>query len=331
MARSPAAAAPRLDALLGWMDGLADPTRLRILRVLEREELSVLELCEVLKLPQSTVSRHLKTLSDQGWLRNRREGTASLYRLADGIDAGAQRLWRLARAEADGWQAMEQDGVRLERLRARRNEAEAFFAGAAAEWDRVRAEVYGTGFVPSVLRSLVPAEWTVADLGCGTGALALELAPSGARIVGVDRSAAMLRVARRRTRGHGNVELRQASLEAVPLPDRTCEAALLLFSLSYVADVDAVLGEAFRILKPGGRLVAVDAFPHADESLRRRLGQTRPGLDPSWLRERLAAAGFRGVAADGPIAGRRKPSDPELFLARGVRPDASAAARTKER
>jgi ArsR family transcriptional regulator len=335
MSRSAApSAAPRLDALLGWMDGLADPTRLRILRVLEREELSVLDLCGVLQLPQSTVSRHLKTLSDQGWLQNRREGTASLYRLADGIDAGAQRLWRVARAEVDGWDALEQDGLRLERVRARRSQAEAFFAGAASDWDRVRSEVYGTGFVPVVLRALVPPTWTIADLGCGTGAFALELASSGARIIGVDRSAAMLKVARRRTRQHGNVELHQASLDSLPVLDRTCDAAILLFALSYVSDVDTVLREAFRILKPGGRLVAVDAYPHGDESLRRRLGQTRPGLDPAWLRDRLAAAGFQDVEADGPIGGRRKPArpaDPELFLARGVRPDVPRRAQPKER
>ena len=104
----------RPDALLAWMGSLADPTRLRILRVLEREELSVLELCEVLKLPQSTVSRHLKTLGDQGWVASRREGTQAFYRGAPHSEPGAQRLWRLARAETEGWPAVEQDALRLE-------------------------------------------------------------------------------------------------------------------------------------------------------------------------------------------------------------------------
>src|SRR5512138_3689414 len=115
-AQSPA----RPDALLGWMGALADPTRVRLLRALEREELSVGELCDVLRLPQSTVSRHLKTLADQGWVASRREGTASYYRVSDGLDASARRLWRFARGETEGWVAVQQDAVRLEKRIAER-------------------------------------------------------------------------------------------------------------------------------------------------------------------------------------------------------------------
>src|SRR5215208_5878597 len=102
----PAPRATGPEALLSWMGGLADPSRLRLLRLLEREELSVGELCEVVKLPQSTVSRHLKTLGDQGWVESRREGTASFYRTSDRVDPGAKRLWRFARAETEGWAAV---------------------------------------------------------------------------------------------------------------------------------------------------------------------------------------------------------------------------------
>jgi ArsR family transcriptional regulator len=303
------------------MGSLADPTRLRLLRVLERDELSVLELCDVLKLPQSTVSRHLKTLSDQGWVASRREGTQAFYRAAPHAEPGAQRLWRLARTELDGWPAVEQDALRLEaRLEARRSEAQSFFAGAAAEWDRVRAEAYGREFERVVLRSLVPPDFTVADLGCGTGAFTAELARSGARVVGVDQSAAMLKVARRATRELPNVELHQASLERLPLADGSCDAALLLLVLSYVAAAEPVLREARRILAPGGRLLVVDAYPHDDESFRRRLGQARPGLDPRALEDALAALGLEDVRAEGPIATRSHRSGPDLFLARALRP-----------
>jgi ArsR family transcriptional regulator len=320
---SSAAPAPtaRPDALLAWMGSLADPTRLRILRVLEREELPVVDLCDVLKLPQSTVSRHLKTLGDQGWVASRREGTQAFYRAAPHAEPGAQRLWKLARTELDGWPAVEQDAVRLEaRREARRSEAQSFFAGAAAEWDRVRAEAYGREFELGVLRSLVPPEWTIADLGCGTGAFTAELARSGARVVGVDQSAAMLKVARRATRELPNVELHQASLEGLPLADRSCDAALLLLVLSYVAAIEPVLREAHRILAPGGRLVVVDASPHEDESFRRRLGQARPGIDPRAVVDALAALGLEGTRADGPIATRSHRSGPDLFLAQGTRP-----------
>lgn len=319
-----APASPRPAELLAWMGSLADPTRLRILRVLEREELSVQELCAVLRLPQSTASRHLKLLVDHGWLESRREGTQTFHRRSARLAPGAQRLWRLARGELERWPAVLQDALRLEaRLEARRSEAQSFFAGAAAEWDRVRTEAYGRDFEVAVLRSLVSPEWTIADLGCGTGAFTAELARSGARVVGVDRSAAMLAVARRATRELPNVELHQAPLEAVPIADGACDAALLLLVLSYLAEVEPVLREAGRILAPGGRLLVVDAYPHEDESFRRRLGQARPGVDPARLVETLEGLGLEGVAASGPIAPRSPRSGPDLFLVQGTRPRAS--------
>src|SRR5574341_225134 len=103
----------RPAALLGHLGLLADATRLRLLHLLERQELGVAELCDVLRLPQSTVSRHLKALSDQGWLSSRREGTAHLYRLAGEPDPAARRLWRAARVESQGWPALAQDRLRL--------------------------------------------------------------------------------------------------------------------------------------------------------------------------------------------------------------------------
>src|SRR5512139_431710 len=104
-----AAAPARPEDLLGHLGALADPTRLRLLHLLERHELGVAELCEVLRLPQSTVSRHLKVLAGQGWASSRREGTANLYRLAEEPGAPARRLWRVARAESQGWPATSQD------------------------------------------------------------------------------------------------------------------------------------------------------------------------------------------------------------------------------
>src|SRR4030088_745675 len=102
------------DALLGWMESLADPTRLRLLRLLERHELGVVELCDVLQLPQSTVSRHLKLLSDQNWTRSRRQGTTNLYRtILDELDPTARKLWILAREHTGDWATTQQDEQRL--------------------------------------------------------------------------------------------------------------------------------------------------------------------------------------------------------------------------
>ncbi len=285
------------DVLLARMELLADPTRLRLLRALERRELSVLELCEALALPQSTVSRHLKALSEAGFVSARRQGTQSLYAWAEDADAAARKLWSLARAETEGWAVAHQDARRLEGVLARRDGARKFFAGAAGAWDELRSRVYGRGFGTEALLALLPPSWTVADLGCGTGALTAALAPRVRRVVGVDRSAAMLQAARKRTAGLRNVELHEADLAELPLAAGSADAALLVLVLAYLPDPMPVLAEARRVLKKGGRLVVVDAARHEDHELRRRMGQVEPGFEPGDLAARLRAAGFADARA----------------------------------
>jgi SAM-dependent methyltransferase len=309
-------------ALLGWMESLADPTRLRLLRLLERHELGVAELTEVLQLPQSTVSRHLKVLGDQGWVASQAHGTTRLYRMTEGgREAGARRLWLLARDQTDAWATARQDALRLERRLAARDqsEADAFFAGAAGEWDRLRAELYGTSFTEAALLSLLPPGWVVADLGCGTGQVAAALSPHVGKVIGVDRSAAMLKAAGKRTAALGNVELRRGSLEALPIEEGACDAALLILALTYVPEPSASLAEMARVLKPGGRTVVLDLLRHDREEFRRRLGQHCLGFEEGELGEQLAAAGFENITCRAlpPDAGAKGPA---LILATAVRP-----------
>ena len=316
----PPASQRRPAALLGWISGLADETRLRLLHVLEREELSVQELCDVLRLPQSTASGHLKTLGTQGWLQSRRQGTAMFYRFAGDADPSARRLWKLARAETEGWAAVEQDQARLEaRLRARRQGAQQFFAGAAQEWEALRQDLYGARFEREALLGLLPPEWVVADLGCGAGTIAAALAPHVRRVIGVDQSAAMLGTARRRLGDRDNVELHRAPLEALPLESQGCDAALAVLVLAYVAEVAPVLAEAARVLKPGGRLVVVDLARHGDESFAQRLGQVRLGFAPEDLSRALAAAGLASTSVR-PLPPEPGVKGPGLLIASGHKP-----------
>jgi SAM-dependent methyltransferase len=307
------------ESLLSWMGTLADPTRLRLLRLLERHELGVAELCEVVQLPQSTVSRHLKVLGDEGWVKSRAEGTTRLYRMIEDKDGAPRRLWTIAREETAGWATVGQDQLRLtRRLAARRPAAAAFFAGAAGEWDRLRRELYGDTFTQGALLSLLPADWDVADLGCGTGQTAAALAPHVRTVVGVDQSGAMLRAARKRTAGFANVDLRQGSLEAVPLDDESVDGVLLVLALTYVANPGRALREAVRILRAGGRVVVVDLLRHDREEFRRQMGQAGLGFDPENLDATLHEAGFGGVRVRAltPEPGAKGPA---LVLATGTK------------
>src|SRR5262245_9930357 len=135
-------------AILDHMSALADPTRCRMLLLLEKHELTVSEICSVLQMPQSSASRHLKTLLDDGWVSSRRDGTSRFYSMpADGLDSAAKRLWPLIREQVIGTAAAGQDDRRLKGvLTRRRAKSQEFFASAAAGWDRLRSELFGDTF-----------------------------------------------------------------------------------------------------------------------------------------------------------------------------------------
>ncbi len=308
------------DALLKWMASLAEPTRLRLLGLLERHELGVSDLCDVLQMPQSTVSRHLKLLGDEGWLSSRRQGTTNLYRMVlDELGPAQRKLWLLAREQTDGWATLQQDALRLvHRLRQRKEDSRAFFAGAADEWDRIRDELYGHGFARDACLGLLPADWTVADLGCGTGAITADLARFVGRVIGIDNSPAMLNAAQQRTAALGNVELKQADLEQIPLADASCDAAMLVLTLTYVPEPGRVAGEMARIVKPGGKASVVDLLRHDREGFRRQMGQLSLGFEPEQLVQLMTEAGFEAVRCEH-VPPEAESRGPALLLATGVR------------
>jgi ArsR family transcriptional regulator len=184
----------RAPAILDHLASLADTTRSRLLLLLDRNELTVSELCGITQLPQSTVSRHLKALVDGGWIASRAEGTSRLYAMTrDDRDPARRRLWLLVREQVGPAPSAVQDQRRLQAaLSDRRTASQEFFSSSAGQWDRLREELFGDRFHLAALAALVDADQTVGDLGCGTGELSAALAPFAARVVAVDASAAML-------------------------------------------------------------------------------------------------------------------------------------------
>jgi ArsR family transcriptional regulator len=290
------------------MDCLADPARLRLLRLLERHELGVAELCDIVQMPQSTVSRHLKLLSEQGWIQHRRHGTNHLYEMIlDELTAPARKLWLLAREEMHHWATLSQDELRLGRVLSRREpDSQSFFAGAAGEWDQIRSDLYGHRFDLQAVLPLLPADYTVADLGCGAAQLAAELAKHVEQVIGVDNSAEMLKAAKRRAASTPNLDLRKGELTALPIKDGEADAALMILSLTYVPEVQPALNEMSRILKPGGKAVVIDLLRHDRDDFRRQLGQKHPGFDPTDLAEALDKPGLAQITV------RPLPPDPDV-------------------
>ena len=281
--------------LLDSFSTLADPTRCRMLLLLEGNELTVTELCVVVQLPQSTVSRQLKTLADAGWVASRRDGTSRYYSLTLGSDDIAT-LWRLTRAQLEGKSATSQDLRRLERVLAeRRATSEHFFASSSGQWDKLREELFGADFAFRALAGLLDDEWTVADLGCGTGAMAAILAPHVKHVIGVDASEEMLDSAKVRNAGVSNIEWKKGTLEALPVFSESADAATLMLVLHHVPSPAHALAEAARIVKPGGRVLIVDMAPHEKEEYRQQMGHVWLGFSEDQMKKMLTTAGFTHV------------------------------------
>lgn len=285
----------KATALFDRLSALADPIRARILLVVEPRELTVTELKDVLQLPQSTVSRHLKVLVESGWLTAREEGTSNRYRLETrSLDAAARRLWTAVREEAESHPAARRDAQRVKAvLDERHSRSQAFFASAGAQWDKMRTELFGARAELFALAGFVDATQTVGDLGCGTGALAEVLAPFAGQVIAVDESAAMLKAARARLSPFTNVDVRRGTLEALPIDDGTLHVAVVTLVLAYVADPAAVLAEIRRTLCPRrGRVIVVDMLPHDRVEYQQTMGHVHLGFAVDDVQRWSTAAGF---------------------------------------
>jgi ubiquinone/menaquinone biosynthesis C-methylase UbiE/DNA-binding transcriptional ArsR family regulator len=301
------------------LTALADATRSRMLVLLERHELTVGELCAVLQLPQSTVSRHLKTLLDAGWVSSRRDGTSRYYALAiDDRGEQGRRLWTLLRDQVRATRGADQDARRLKTvLKTRQTKSQQFFETAATQWDRLRQDLYGRASHLQAVPALLDPNWTVGDLGCGTGELSATLAPFVARVIAVDRSGDMLEAAQRRLRELSNVQVRRGELESLPIEDDTLDAATLVLVLHHLPDPAAVIRETARVLKRGGRVLIADMLPHDREEYRQQMGHVWLGFSDDQIRRFCASAGFKDVRVVS-LPADHDAKGPALFVASAI-------------
>jgi ArsR family transcriptional regulator len=313
---TPAARPGNRTSVFDQLTALADSTRSRILLLLDRHELTVGELCAAMQLPQSTVSRHLKILTDEGWLASRAQGTSRRYSmLTSKLEPSARRLWQVVRSQVAESAAAGQDAHRLAGVLAQRRSAQvAFFDSAPAHWDRMRAELIGQRTELLALLELLDDRAVVGDLGCGTGHVSEAIAPCVGRVIAVDESGPMLTAARKRLAPYDNVELRSGRLETIPVADGELDAAILFLVAHYVAEPAEVSREIARALRPGGRLVVVDLMPHDREEYVLQMGHVWQGLGDGQLREWFEDATWTGFRYR-PLPADPAAKGPGLFAA----------------
>jgi ArsR family transcriptional regulator len=300
---------------------LGDETRLRLLRTLSREALNVSELTAVLGLAQSGVSRHLGLLRDAALVSEDRTGGFSYYRLPterDNGDGERSALWTWLNSEfARPSAATRADDARLEEVRRVRKES---FARHRLDGDERRQLVPGRSWAAWArgLGMLLP-ECDVADLGCGEGYLAIEMAHGARQVIAVDRSTDVLTGARElaRRRHVKNVTWKRGELEQLPIEDASVDVALLSQALHHAEDPARAVAEAHRILRPGGRVLVLDLRAHDQTWVKEKLGDRWLGFADDQLAALLKDAGFSNVTIR---TGASRQGDPfTVLIATGTR------------
>jgi SAM-dependent methyltransferase len=276
---------------------MGDPVRLRLLQLLSKQELSVAELVKIVEFPQSTVSRHLRTLREEGLISDRPVGPATYYTATIEAETGNGETG-LRDALADYLKASDLapgDHQILDRILAGRAQGDEFFDRVGSRWDTLRESCFGPAFHLEAFLALLPRYWTVADLGTGTGYLLPALARFFDSVIAVDNSRQMLDLAQKRIQEAGvehKVQLREGALEHLPIEEGEVDLAVAVLMLHHLPDISAALREVRRVMRREGRLLIVDFHEHTNETFRVQMADRRPGLGPQALDAWLAESGL---------------------------------------
>ncbi|MEO7563866.1 MAG: metalloregulator ArsR/SmtB family transcription factor [Sphingomicrobium sp.] len=304
---------------------LADPTRLRILALLQAMELSVGELAQVLGQSQPRVSRHLKILADANVLERRKEGSWVFLTLGD--PAQVEPMFALIeRWSGDSNRALvAADRQRTDAVRADRAEtANRHFAAQAEVWDQIRSLHVAESEVEQAIDQALGKRplGRLVDIGTGTGRMIELLAPRAQEAIGIDRSSEMLRLARVKLEAAGIASsLRQGDMYALPLATSSADHIVIHQVLHYAHSPAAAIGEAARVLSPGGTLLVVDFAAHSREELRSTDAHIRLGFEDQAMTAWFAAAGLEIDSVEHLEGGELT-----VTLWRGIKPGARARA-----
>ncbi len=301
---------------------LSDETRLRILWLLDGNELSVNDMAEILGSTQSRVSRHLTVLRESNFLESRREGTWVYYRKPDDsiLEWEIAQAWQFVREWAGRHEEAKNDHKRLKiilhnkRMRSRR-----FFGKHASHWDEIRMKQCGELVTLQAMESLIPPQLTVLDVGTGTGHLLIPLARIARKVIGVDHSPQMLNHAKENARNAGveNIELRQGEIDELPLQDEEVDAVFASLVLHHAPDPRKAIQEMVRVVKPGGPVTIIDLQQHAEEWMRDELADTWLGFEEEDMRKWFHQSGLTNpqwIEGEPPANGNAKTAKVRSFI-----------------
>jgi SAM-dependent methyltransferase len=282
---------------LKLLRALSDSTRLRIIALLHRDELSVHELQEITRMGQSRISTHLGLLHDSGLLQSRREGKRTFYRIPADADPASKEFVQLAVRGAREMAEYQSDHANLKRILHRRGEqAQVYFNQVAGRFDRS----YGPGrswqaFGHLLLRIMPPL--VVADLGSGEGLISELLAMRAKKVIAVDNSEKMVAFGAKKAKKAGlkNLEFRLGDLQAPPIDPGTMDLVVLSQALHHAREPLKAMEGAHRILKPGGQLMILDLLQHTFEQARELYGDLWLGFSEGELHGWLEKAGFKKI------------------------------------
>lgn len=300
---------------------LADTTRLRLLSALAEGEFAVQELTNALQLPQPKVSRHLSIMKNAGVVTDRRDGSFVIYSMVEEPPDHWAESWDTARGALADDPQVAADRAGLSRiLKERATRSRSFFDSVGSDWDQLRKVLKDDLLRSRAIEHLVPRELTVADIGTGTGILAMQLVSLNAKVIAVDRSASMIKAARKSLPRDAlqRIDLRLGDASRLPIEDDSVDAAFAHMVLHYLSRPLDAIREMARITKPGGKVIIIDFISHTEEWMREELHMLWLGFEPKELARMLKTTGLSDVKCEVQPAVPEAPELPRTLIVSGV-------------
>lgn len=287
-------------SILQGLKAISEETRIRILHILSYADFSVNEIVEILSMGQSSVSRHLKILTDAHFLRFHREGSLVYYGMNHDSHEFYRELTEFLLSYKEDLPFRELDQKTVNRLLERRESfSRSYFDDLGQKWEHVQEEVLDSKiYKDRIIDSLPDRSGLVMDLGCGPGGLIPYLLSKAESVIGLDSSPKMVDVSKKEFQGNDRVRIEEAHLESLPLDDSQADSVVASMVLHHVSHPPKMLEEVNRVLKVNGTFVLVDLVKHNQEFMREKYADLWMGFEPDLLRSWMMGYGFEIIEED---------------------------------